>query len=295
MKAGLVQMSLKGETEWSPGRIRDAMLESHGKMVKNAAEQGVEVLTFQELFNQPYFCAISDSKWSSAAERIPDGPSVSYFRELAKKYAMVIVAPLSEIDDGKIYNAAAVIDADGKYIGKYRKNHVPTTPGVGDEAFYFLPGDLGYPVFHTAYCRLGVYICHDRHFPEGWRILALNGAQYVVNPSATIEGISRHSWRIAQPAAAVANGYFVGTCNRVGIEAPWDVGRYYGSSYFVDPLGQIIAEAGSSEDELLVADLNLQMIDDVRKKWPFLRTRRPSSYGELVRETGVSQRGSVTA
>jgi N-carbamoylputrescine amidase len=261
------------------------MLAEHARMVEAAAMDGVQVITFQELFNQPYFCAITDAKWLGAAEKVPDGPTISYMCELAARHDMVIVAPIFEIDEGRYFNTAAVVDADGTYLGKYRKNHIPTTPGVGDEAYYFSPSDLGYPVFETAYCRLGVYICHDRHFPEGWRILALNGAQYVVNPSATIEGISLHSWRLAQPAAAVANGYFVGTNNRVGTESPWNVGKYYGSSYFVDPLGQIIAEAPPNGDQLLVADLDLRMIDEVRQRWPFLRTRRPDTYGDLVRDS----------
>ncbi len=130
---------------------------------------------------------------------------------------MVIVVPLYEEEmTGVYYNTAAVIDADGTYLGKYRKNHIPQVAGFW-EKFFFKPGNLGYPVFKTAYCKLGVYICYDRHFPEGWRALALNGAEYVVNPSATVAGLSQYLWEIEQPAAAVANGYYVGAINRVGI------------------------------------------------------------------------------
>ena len=145
-------------------------------------------------------------------------------REYAKKYSMVIVVPIFEEEmTGVYYNTAAVIDADGNYLGKYRKNHLPQVAGFW-EKFFFKPGNLGYPVFKTAYCKLGVYICYDRHFPEGWRALGLNGAEYVVNPSATVAGLSQYLWEIEQPAAAVANGYYVGAINRVGTESPWDIG-----------------------------------------------------------------------
>ena len=283
MRAGLIQMALKGETDWSPDRIRDAMLAAHLEKAEEAAAAGVQVLCFQELFNQPYFCAVQDDKWFAAAEPVPDEPTVAAVRDFARRHGMVVVAPVFEIDRGRYFNTAAVIDADGRYLGKYRKNHIPDLP-TGPETYYFAPGDLGYPVFETAFCRLGVYICYDRHFPEGWRALALNGAQYVVNPSATPESLSRYIWHLEQPAAAVANGFFVGAINRVGVEAPWNIGRFYGSSYVVDPRGRILAEAGSDGDALVVADLDLGQIDEVHETWRFLRARRPESYGDLLRE-----------
>ena len=176
MRAGLIQMALKGETGWPPDRIRDAMLGAHLRLAEEAAAAGVQVLCFQELFNQPYFCAVQDDRWFAAAEPVPDGPTVAALREFARRHGMVVVAPVFEIDErGRYFNPAAVIDADGRYLGKYRKNHIPDLP-IGPETYYFTPGDLGYPVFDTAHCRLGVYICYDRHFPEGWRALALNGA-----------------------------------------------------------------------------------------------------------------------
>ena len=153
---------------------------------------------------------------------------------------------------GVYYNTAAVIDADGTFLGKYRKNHIPQVAGFW-EKYFFKPGNLGYPVFKTAYCKLGVYICYDRHFPEGWRALALNGAEYVVNPSATVAGLSQYLWELEQPASAVANGYYIGAINRVGSEAPWNIGQFYGSSYFVNPRGKIVAQAAKDKDELLVA------------------------------------------
>ncbi|MFC4352264.1 nitrilase-related carbon-nitrogen hydrolase [Fodinicurvata halophila] len=282
MKAGLIQMSLKGETDLSPDVLREHMLDAHEKLIDQAGAQGVQVLCMQEIFNQPYFCAVTDDKWFNAAEEVPDGPTVQRISSLARKHEMVIVAPIYEIDDGKYYNTAAVIDADGRYLGKYRKNHIPNLP-QGKETYYFEPSNMGYPVFDTRYCKLGVYICYDRHFPEGWRALALNGAEYVVNPSATPADLSRYLWQIEQPAAAVANGFFIGAINRVGREAPWNIGDFYGSSYFVSPKGQIIAQASDDQDELVVADLNLEEVKEVRSKWKFFEARQPGTYAELTK------------
>jgi N-carbamoylputrescine amidase len=195
---------------------------------------------------------------------------------------MVIIVPLYELTiRGVYYNTAAVLDADGKYLGKYRKIHIPHTAGFW-EKYYFKPGNLGYPVFDTIYCRIGVYICYDRHFPEGARILGLKGAEVVFNPSATVAGLSQYLWRLEQPAHAVANGYYMGCINRVGVEPPWNLGKFYGSSYFVNPRGEIIAIGSEDRDELVVADLDLEMIDEVRKVWQFYRDRRPETYHEMT-------------
>ena len=176
----------------------------------------------------------------------------------------------------------AVIDADGRYLGKYRKNHIPhCAPGFW-EKFYFRPGNLGYPVFDTAYARIGVYICYDRHFPEGARALGLAGAEIVFNPSATVAGLSEYLWKLEQPAHAVANAYFVGAINRVGREAPWNIGEFYGQSYFCNPRGQMLATASRDRSELVTAELDLDQIREVRNVWAFYRDRRPDSYGALV-------------
>ena len=282
LKTGLIQMGLKGTTDMSPQQIRDKMIEAHIPFIESAGKQGVQVLCFQEVFTQPYFCPSQDPKWYRAAEHIPDGHTTQLMREYAKKYGMVIVVPLYEEEmTGVYYNAAAIIDADGNYLGKYRKSHLPQVAGFW-EKFFFKPGNLGYPMFQTAHCKLGVYICYDRHFPEGWRALALNGAEYVVNPSATVAGLSQYIWEIEQPAAAVANGYYVGAINRVGAEAPWNIGRFYGSSYCVNPRGKIVAQASGDRDELLVADLDMDMVREVRDLWQFFRDRRPESYGSLT-------------
>ena len=283
VKCGLIQAKNAASTDASIDEIKRLNIEKHVAMIADAAKQGVQILCMQEVFTMPYFCAEQQTRWYEAVEKIPDGPTTKLMQELAKKHNMVIIVPIYEEEiTGIYYNTAAVIDADGKFLGKYRKNHIPhVNPGFW-EKFYFRPGNLGYPAFDTAYARIGVYICYDRHFPEGARVLGLNGAEIVFNPSATVAGLSEYLWKLEQPAHAVANGYFVGAINRVGHELPWDIGEFYGQSYFCDPRGQIIAQAPRDQDALLVADLNLDLIREVRNTWQFFRDRRPDSYGPLV-------------
>ena len=282
LRGGLIQMSLKGDTSMPPLQIRDLMLEAHLPLIEEAGKQGVQVLCFQEVCTQPYFCPSQDKRWYEAAERIPEGHTTRLMQELARKHNMVIVVPIYEEHmTGVYYNAAAVIDADGSYLGKYRKTHIPHVAGFW-EKFFFKPGASGWPVFNTAYCKLGVYICYDRHIPEGWRALALKGAEYIVNPSATVAGLSEYLWRLEQPASAVANGVYIGAINRVGTEAPWNIGEFYGQSYFVNPRGQIEAEASRDRDELLVHDMDMDMVREVRDLWQFFRDRRPETYGPLT-------------
>lgn len=285
VKSGLIQVGLKGNTDMSPKQISDLMIEAHIPFIEEAGKKGVQILSFQEVFNQPYFCPSQDAKWYAAAEKVPDGPTVNLMKEYAKKYNMVIVVPIYEEEKtGIYYNTAAVIDADGTYLGKYRKTHIPQVAGFW-EKFFFRPGNSGWPVFDTAYCKLGVYICYDRHFPEGWRALALNGAEYIVNPSATVKGVSQYLWELEQPASAVANGVYIGASNRVGTEAPWDIGEFYGSSYVVNPRGEIIVQASDNKDELIVADMDMDMIREIRNNWQFFRDRRPETYLDLADET----------
>ena len=282
IRSGLIQLSLpKTEGEGTIEEIKQAMLDKHLAYIDEAGKKGVQILCMQEIFNTPYFCPGQDPKWYASAETIP-GPTTDLLAQYAKKYQMVIIAPLYEKEQaGVLYNTAAVIDADGTYLGKYRKNHIPHTGGFW-EKYFFKPGNLGYPVFQTKYAKVGVYICYDRHFPDGARILGLNGAEIVYNPSATTVGQSQYLWKLEQPAHAVANGYFMGCINRVGTEAPWNLGNFYGTSYFVNPLGQIIACASEDKDELLVADFDLDLIEEVRATWQFFRDRRPETYGKLV-------------
>ena len=174
------------------------------------------MIGFQEVFNAPYFCQVQEPEHYRWAEPVPDGPTVRRMQELARETGMVIVVPVFEVEQsGFYYNTAAVIDADGTFLGKYRKHHIPQVKGFW-EKYYFKPGNVGWPVFDTAVGKVGVYICYDRHFPEGWRQLGLNGAQLVYNPSATSRGLSAYLWQLEQPAAAVANEYFIAAINRVG-------------------------------------------------------------------------------
>jgi beta-ureidopropionase len=282
VRAGLIQMSLKGDAAQGPDAIREQMLEALLPLIDRAGAEGVQVLCMQEICTQPYFCPSQDARWYAAAEAIPEGPTTKLMQEYAKKHGMVIVLPIYEEEiPGVYYNAAAVIDADGRYLGKYRKTHIPQVAGFY-EKFFFKPGNSGYPVFHTAYCKLGVYICYDRHFPEGWRALALNGAEYIVNPSATVAGLSQYLWKLEQPAAAVANGVFIGAINRPGTEEPWRIGRFYGSSYVCNPRGELLCEASEDGDELVTADMDLEQVREVRNLWQFFRDRRPETYGSLT-------------
>ena len=284
VRGALLQASWSGNQE--------SMIQKHEKYARKAAELGVQVFCFQELFHGPYFCQVQDPQWYGIAERIPDGPTTERMQKLAAETKMVLVVPLYEEDQpGLYYNTAAVIDADGSYLGKYRKTHLPHLPGFW-EKFYFRPGNLGYPVFDTAVGKVGVYICYDRHFPEGARMLGLNGAEIVFIPSATSRGLSQHLWRIEQTGHAIANGYFVGTINRVGVEAELGDNDFYGQSYFCTPRGEFVTTLGERDDlpgqgdpyeeELIIRDLDMDLIKEVRDTWQFLRDRRPDMYDKIV-------------
>jgi len=283
VKGGLIQAHNQKEADAPIEEIKKANIDHQMKFVEAAAAQGVQVLCFQEIFTTPYFCAEQTTRWYDAVEPIPDGPTTKLMQDVAKQFGMVLVVPIYEEEQtGIYYNSAAVIDADGTYLGKYRKTHIPhVAPGFW-EKFYFRPGNLGYPVFETAVGAVGVYICYDRHFPEGARCLGLNGAEIIFNPSATVAGLSEYLWKLEQPAHAVANGYFVGAINRVGTEAPWNIGEFYGQSYFCDPRGQMLAVGTRDQDELVVADLDMDMIREVRNTWQFFRDRRPDLYDAIV-------------
>jgi beta-ureidopropionase len=283
IKAGLIQAHNVAPTDAPIEEIKKANIDNQMKLVEQAAEQGVQMLCFQEIFTTPYFCAEQQTRWYEAVEKVPDGPTLKLMQDVAKQHGMVLIVPIYEEEQtGLYYNTAAVIDADGTYLGKYRKTHIPhVAPGFW-EKFYFRPGNLGYPCFDTAFARIGVYICYDRHFPEGARCLGLNGAEIIFNPSATVAGLSEYLWKLEQPAHAVANGYFVGAINRVGTEAPWNIGEFYGQSYFCDPRGQIVSEGSRDQDELIVADLDMDKIREVRNTWQFFRDRRPDAYDPIV-------------
>jgi len=283
IQVGLIQASTPFEEGWSIERTQRASLEKHLPLIEEAGKRGVQILGLQEIFNGPYFCPSQDARWYDAAEPVP-GPTVERMQGLARKHQMAMVVPVYEREmAGVYYNTAAVLDADGTYLGKYRKTHIPHTNGFW-EKFFFKPGNLGFPVFQTRFCKVGVSICYDRHFPEGARALGLNGAEVVFNPSATVAGLSQSIWKLEQPAQAVANGYFVAASNRVGIEAPWNIGTFYGTSYVVDPRGHFLAVGSEDRDELVVATCDLQAIEEVRRTWQFFRDRRPEMYGDLTEQ-----------
>jgi beta-ureidopropionase len=283
VRAALIQATLCEDATAPVEKIKKAMIDKHVDLIGEAADKGAQIVCLQELFYGPYFPAEQKVKWYDLTEPIPDGPTTKLAQELAKKHGMVIVLPVyEESGTGIYYNTAAVIDADGSILGTYRKNHIPhCDPGFW-EKFYFRPGNLGYPVFDTAVGKVGVYICYDRHFPEGWRELGLNGAEIVFNPSATVAGLSEYLWKLEQPAAACANIYYVGAINRPGTEAPWNIGEFYGMSYFANPRGQIIEEGPRSGDAVVVAELDLGLIREVRNVWQFYRDRRPETYTATV-------------
>src|SRR2546428_10139489 len=234
VKAALVQVGWTGD--------KDSMVEKHLKYIDDAAKQGAQVMCLQELFYGPYFCQIEDRKGYAYTEKIPDGPTTKAMQERAKKHGMVLIVPMYEEDQpGVYYNTAAVIDADGKYLGKYRKNHIPQVKGFW-EKFYFRPGNTGYPVFDTAVGRIGVYICYDRHFPEGWRALGLAGAKIVFNPSATSRGLSQYLWRLGQPPPAGAQEDFVRAVNPGG-GAPLRQNDIHRPTHFSGPRRQAEGDA----------------------------------------------------
>ena len=277
VRAAITQVAWTGDKE--------SMIDRHEELAREAAAGGVQIIGFQELFYGPYFGAVQDQKYYEYVEPIP-GPTTERFQALARELNLVIVLPIYEVEnEGEYYNTAAVIDADGTLLGKYRKHHIPNLPQFW-EKFYFRPGNLGYPVFQTAAGRIGVYICYDRHFPEGWRELGLNNAQIVFNPSATKPGLSNRLWEIEQAAAAAANGYFVAAPNRVGREDN-EYGDlavdFYGSSQFLDPRGNWVGDLGSkTEEEVVIRDLDLDLIRQVRNDWQFYRDRRPDSYTAIT-------------
>ncbi|NUU77018.1 nitrilase-related carbon-nitrogen hydrolase [Paenibacillus xylanilyticus] len=285
---GLIQASHAVEGSAPVENHKEAAIEKHISLVREAAARGAQIIGLQEVFYGPYFCTEQNPKWYASAELVPEGPTTRRFQVLAKELGVVIILPVYEVEGiASYYNTAAVIDADGSYLGKYRKHHIPhVEAGEGTngfwEKYYFRPGNLGYPVFDTAYAKVGVYICYDRHFPEGARLLGLAGAEIVFNPSATVAGTSEYLWKLEQPAHAVANGYYVAAINRVGVEAPWNMGEFYGQSYLVDPRGRMVAMGSRDQDEVVIGEMDTEMIREVRNVWQFYRDRRPETYEHLV-------------
>jgi N-carbamoylputrescine amidase len=261
--------------------------------IRKAASQGAKIVSLQELFTTQYFCQKEDHKYFAFAEEIP-GPTTKHLSEVAKELGVVIVASLFEKRAAGLYhNTAAVIDADGAFLGKYRKMHIPDDP-LFYEKFYFTPGDLGFKSWKTRYGTIGVCVCWDQWFPETARLTALSGAEILFYPTAigwhpsekAQYGVRQHSsWETIQRGHAIANGCFVAVPNRVGHEAPdgGDGLEFWGQSFVADPSGQIIGKASNDQEEVLIADIDLEQLDQQRTHWPFLRDRRIDAYGDLLK------------
>jgi len=255
--------------------------------IREAAAQGAQIICLQELFATRYFCQTEAYEAFDYAEAIP-GPSTTVMQELARELEVVIVASLFEIRARGLYhNTAAVIDADGSYLGKYRKMHIPDDPGFY-EKFYFTPGDLGYKVFKTRYATIGVLICWDQWYPEAARLTALKGAEILFYPtaigwaadegSAEVRRAQRDAWITIQRSHAIANGVFVAAANRVGTE---DELEFWGNSFVCDPYGQMLQEAAHQNEAIILAECDLSRIGFYRSHWPFLRDRRIETYGDV--------------
>ncbi len=248
------------------------------EMVRDAAGQGAQVILLPEVFHELFFIMQLDMSVFDKAEPIP-GPITEQMQTLAGELGVVIVAPIYEsVGSSVYYNSAAVIDADGSLRGVYRKNHIPLSTKFY-EKLYFKPGNLGYPVFETEFGRIGILICHDRHYPEGARALGLNGAEILLVPSATpTASLSVPVWEKELAAHAIFNEYYVAGLNRVGTEGDY---TYYGRSVICDPAGEIIGQAGEGE-EVLIGECDLDVIVARRRAWQFYRDRRPDTYGVLT-------------
>ena len=284
----------------SVGNDRASNLQNAVTAIRKAAESGAQIICLQELFDLPYFCQEENTAWFDFAEPIP-GPTSKRFQQVARELSVVVVAPIFERRTAGIYhNSAAVIDADGSLVGVYRKMHVPDDP-LYYEKFYFSPGDRGFPVFKTKFARIGILICWDQWYPEAARLIALQGAEILFYPTAIgWHPTEKHSegkeqfdaWRIVQRSHAATNGIFVATANRVGHErlledSPnkplhYEGIDFWGGSFVSDPMARMIAEAGRQSDEILIADCDLNLIEEARQNWPFLRDRRTDAYGDIT-------------
>ncbi len=283
VKLGLVQMSCGNDPETN--------LQKAVHRIRQAADLGAQIICLPELFQSLYFCQTEEHINFGLAEAVP-GPTTNFLGEVAKEREVVVIASLFERRAPGIYhNTAAVIDADGQYIGKYRKMHIPDDP-LYHEKFYFVPGDLGFKAFDTRYGRIGVLICWDQWYPEAARLTALSGAQIVFYPTAIgwlpaereEHGETQLSaWQAIQRSHAIANGLFVAAVNRVGHEGEKSPGGidFWGSTFVCGPMGNMIAAASCEREDVVVAACDLQSVDIVRTHWPFLRDRRLESYGDL--------------
>jgi N-carbamoylputrescine amidase len=283
LKVGLIQMRCSINREENIDRAE--------MKVREAAQKGAKIICLPEIFTTVYFCQVEDHKYFKLAEEIP-GPTIARFARLAAEIDAAIVAPLFEKRASGLYhNTAGIIDADGSYLGKYRKMHIPDDP-LFYEKFYFTPGDLGFRSWQTKYATIGALICWDQWYPEAARLTALRGAEILFYPTAigwhpsekAEHGARQHaSWETIQRSHAIANGCYVAVPNRTGFEAPdgGDGIEFWGQSFFADPSGQVIAKASADQEEVLLAEIDLSLVDEQRIHWPFLRDRRIDAYEEI--------------
>jgi N-carbamoylputrescine amidase len=267
---------------------KDTNIATATRLVRRAAEQGAKIICLPELFSTMYFCVETRPEYFDWAEPIP-GPTIARMGRLARETGTVLICPIFErTPDGVFYNAAAVVGPDEQVIGTYRKASIPfmdrsrSSEPRGNEKFYFQPGDLGFPTFPTPFgARIGLMICYDRHFPEAARILGLNGAEIVFVPTATT-GMTRYLWDLELRAHAVTNIYYVCGVNKVGIDTGGSARNHFGTSLVIDPRGQVMAQASDTTEDVVVADVDLSVLPELRALWGYYRDRRPDLYGALA-------------
>lgn len=282
VKVGLVQMSCSGDAKSNMDKAIAG--------IKNAAAKGANIVCLQELFTSLYFCDVEDYENFKLAEPVP-GPTTDILSAVAKEAGVVVIASLFEKRaQGLYHNTTAILDADGSYLGKYRKMHIPDDPAYF-EKFYFTPGDLGYKMFETKYGKIGVLICWDQWYPEASRLTALMGAEILFYPTAIGWATNQdeatnteqyNAWQTIQRSHAVANGVHVVSVNRVGLEQNGAM-KFWGGSFVANPFGSLIVKATHDQEEVIVTELDLSKTDSYRTHWPFLRDRRIDSYGDIVK------------
>lgn len=289
VKIALVQHSIVLPTDKPIAEQKQAVFDKIAKIIDAAATEGVQIVCLQETWYMPFFlCTREKEQWKEFAESASEGQSTVFLKKLAKKYKTTIISPILEDDDGTWWNTAVVIDENGNYVGKHRKNHLPSV-GSFSETSYYLPGNLGHPVFETKHAKIGINICYGRHHAFNWLMFGLNGAEIVFNPSATISEFGESFWGTEARNAAVANNYFTCSINRVGTEefttADKNISRsYYGSSYVTAPNGCRTPGLSRNRDGLLIVEVDLNLCRQVKDHWGFNMTSRLDLYSKELND-----------
>lgn len=291
VKVGLIQHSIVLPTTEPIEKQRNAVFDKVKKIIETAASEGIQILCLQEAWYMPFFlCTREKEEWKEFAESADNGPSFEFLSELAKKYSLIIISPILEIENGVWWNTAIVIDENGNYVGKHRKNHLPSV-GSFSETAYYLPGNTGHPVFDTKYAKIAVNICYGRHHALNWLMFGINGAEIVFNPAATISEFGESFWSIEARNAAIANSYYTCSLNRVGTEdfttrsTQKDISRsYYGSSYVTAPNGCRTPGLSRDRDGLLIVEMDLNLCRQVKDHWGFNMTGRLDMYAKELQE-----------